>query len=174
MSTIEVFQNGLPMQPTDQLTTLFKKFLDGQCTAEELTALVHHIEREGKHTPLRHLIREQLHEHLPNDGALEHRTQKILVAVDEAMAKIKALQNSDISAASDVRKRTYRMWFSMAAALLVTVVVWGYYDGWFTPKALPSEVQVSTRNGENKHFTLADGTQVWLNAGSTLVYPETF
>lgn len=58
-----------------------------------------------------------------------------------------------------------------AAVLLPAMIITGIYF------SIPGETewtQISVPHGETGHYVLADGTEVWLNAGSVLEYPEKF
>lgn len=72
------------------------------------------------------------------------------------------------------RKRFY-YWVAAAAILVLMCLPGMYYfiqsQGMFHNKAL---FEVSAPKGEKATLTLADGTKVWLNSGSTLKYNSTF
>lgn len=74
------------------------------------------------------------------------------------------------------RKKTValnRMAAKVAAVLIPAMLAVGAYftyDGTGHPQWLRMDVPY----GQTGHYILADGSNVWLNAGSTLIYPETF
>jgi ferric-dicitrate binding protein FerR (iron transport regulator) len=100
----------------------------------------------------------------------------------------KSIDPSDISTANaldEVMKEISKesglvvLWkyFQKAAAILIIPLVLGglYWMKLNTPgKANMTYKEVSTSNGTRLAFNLEDGTKVWLNAGSSLKYPEKF
>lgn len=68
-------------------------------------------------------------------------------------------------------------YFQTAAAILIFPLVLGglYWQKYTLPeKAVVAYKEVFTSNGTRMAFDLEDGTKVWLNAGSSLKYPEKF
>lgn len=70
--------------------------------------------------------------------------------------------------------RSISFWLYRVAAILVLPVVLGigWYIGNSGNKGKDIICEVSTAKGHISRCTLADGTEVWLNAGSTLKYPS--
>lgn len=71
----------------------------------------------------------------------------------------------------------YRRLAVVAAIFLLplcgAISMYLYVDSQTTPKEIKL-VECFVPNGERKQLTLADGSTVWLNAGSILLYPEEF
>jgi transmembrane sensor len=65
--------------------------------------------------------------------------------------------------------------FSIAASI-ITILSFSIYCWWGkkTPVGKPQENIVSTKNGSKSKVQLPDGTSVWLNAGSKILYDEHF
>ena len=96
-----------------------------------------------------------------SEGKVSPETMKDLEAVHRMMD------------ASEGRKKAgRRIWLaaaSIALAVLSSVLTWTIAD-----RPEPEYAQVSTEYGERTSITLADGTSVTLNAGSSIVFPEQF
>jgi transmembrane sensor len=74
-------------------------------------------------------------------------------------------------------KRKTSVWRSIAAAAAVLIISFGLYLEWPAIQQTLHPVQLSAlKVPENlqKQVTLADGSQVWVNAGSELRYPKVF
>lgn len=81
------------------------------------------------------------------------------------------------------RKRSYRAFgisvLKYAAVLVPTFLLGGaaailHFKGVSAESFHPSQYLVVTPNGTRSEITLADGTRVWLNAGSSLSYTENY
>ncbi|MBC7887283.1 MAG: FecR family protein [Ferruginibacter sp.] len=73
-------------------------------------------------------------------------------------------------------RRFVKMWYRIAAA---AAVLFAIASGFFLLNNYRGDKQVkqnivSTKNGSKSKIDLPDGTQVWLNAGSKLMYDEDF
>jgi transmembrane sensor len=75
-----------------------------------------------------------------------------------------------------IHRQTYLRWIKVAASFLL-VLTSGIYLYRLASTAFKAEVaykKVQTLNGQRGRIDLPDGSVVYLNAGSTLTYPETF
>lgn len=79
-----------------------------------------------------------------------------------------------------IHSGTNQLYYRLAATAAIIVLpllgmlttTWYYKQAGMSQDVLMMECFVP--NGERKQLTLPDGSTVWLNAGSTLIYPETF
>jgi ferric-dicitrate binding protein FerR (iron transport regulator) len=67
----------------------------------------------------------------------------------------------------------------VAAAAIIILPLLGITGKWMNTSYQPDTIEATwmtgfAPNGERKMLTLPDGSTVWLNAGSTLFYPETW
>lgn len=63
--------------------------------------------------------------------------------------------------------------FSRVAAVLIPLFLLA--GGWFYYSISDNEmIEISAAYGEQKHLLLPDSSEIWLNSGSTIKYPETF
>lgn len=76
---------------------------------------------------------------------------------------------------TESRQLASRWWLRAAASVLIVVAVgWGATQ-WMNEAAVPiAMIEMSNAAGMKSSYTLMDGTEVWLNAESTLRYPEQF
>ena len=75
------------------------------------------------------------------------------------------------------RNRIYQQMRSVAAILWLPLLVLSGYLGYRVHELLsaPAEpVELTTAYGTIAKITLSDGSEVWLNSGSKLVYPKRF
>ena len=72
-------------------------------------------------------------------------------------------------------KKSYRLWWAVSAAAVTLV---GSLALWFNAHQIHQNKQVYlssiTKTGIMKYLRLTDGTEVWLNASTTLKYPNRF
>jgi len=85
------------------------------------------------------------------------------------------MQAQDLDEIPEIsRFRRLRPWLSAAAAILLIAggaLLWQHTLQHTQPETL---LTVQTGNGMLKEITLEDGSEIWLNAGSSLRYPEHF
>lgn len=66
----------------------------------------------------------------------------------------------------------HRRMARIAAVLIPLFIIAGGYV--YYQSAGNEWIETSVAYGEKKHFLLPDGSEIWLNAGSTVEYPKTF
>lgn len=83
----------------------------------------------------------------------------------------------DAAIAVDNSRQSIKMFYRLVAAAAVFLAI--ISTGWFLIRSHQKNQQVkqnivSTKNGSKSKIELPDGTQVWLNAGSKLIYDENY
>lgn len=66
----------------------------------------------------------------------------------------------------------YQKRMSIAAALIPLLIIAGSYLYYTSTK--DKWVEISVAYGDKKHFLLPDSSEIWLNAGTAIKYPEKF
>jgi len=209
------------------LNDLYTRYLNKQCSPEEVRMLLAHFHLTGETSSLRPRILQEL---AKEDGVASDSTE-----VENALERVHQRLINDISATGPSSKIKQVYWFSGAAAVLLCVLAGGwlfmrntedrtqaianyadvapggnkatlttedgrtvdlnetadgivigneitYVDG--TPVRRQqaaglihkpvSQLVLTTPKGGTYRVTLSDGTTVWLNAASTLKYPNRF
>ncbi|RBL89026.1 FecR family protein [Chitinophaga flava] len=156
---------------TRRIWELMARKLANEATAAELQELAS-------------LLRENPDLELPA-GLVDELWQKTTAASHEEQAAdahirhISRMQAQGISigtipATSLTPVRSYRRYLWAAAATTGIVLALGTW-WWSSSSTIPTvQSEVATKNGSRTSIQLADGTHVWLNAGSKLTYSKDF
>lgn len=141
---------------------LVKKYLQGKTTAAEETFLWEYYHYFDKEPDVLAAFSPAEKEQLENElkaGILE---------------KIATMENSGPHKGAIYRRMFIRIAVAAVIAVLagsLVVLKWMTIMNFIDPQQL---TQKTTANGETTKIALSDGTVVWLNAGSKLVYPVVF
>ena len=80
--------------------------------------------------------------------------------------------NQKIGYKKIVPRPFYQKRMSIAAALIPLLIIAGSYLYYTSTK--DKWVEISVAYGDKKHFLLPDSSEIWLNAGTAIKYPEKF
>ena len=80
--------------------------------------------------------------------------------------------NQKIGYKKIVPRPFYQKRMSIAAALVPLLIIAGSYLYYTSTK--DKWVEISVAYGDKKHFLLPDSSEIWLNAGTAIKYPEKF
>lgn len=146
------------------IETLFKKYLYGQLTREEIARI-------------RFFIKEMDEDTL--DSNLQYLWDTYPVPGKRNMEAFNTIsKNLKTALFSSKRQRLFTYFSRIAVAaiflLLLTVTSYLYNETKIIRTAITKPYSVSVEKGERASVTLPDGTKVYLNAKSTLSYPASF
>lgn len=156
-----------------RIIELFQKYLGNHCTKEEMEEFFHYIRQSRNDESLRQFIQETYQAIRNESETYVDRTGELVIPEAEEN-KDSILQESDRISG---KRKLLR---SLAVAAVVAGISFGFLH-FSSPGAnrvsiagLPGLKKSHTERSEYKYILLPDSTQVWLNAGSTLEYPEHF
>lgn len=159
----------------DRLQYLFRKFLDNNCTQAEFDEVFSLIRQSESDSALRVLLERELDaENIPanvDDAAGFANSNKLNIE--------NPVVEENVSLKPTPVKR--RLIWSIAASVAIATgaLLWFFTSGKsvseeYARYAAHTLLKKETKRSEYKYLLLPDSTQVWLNAESTLEFPETF
>lgn len=151
----------------EEALLLITKYLGESATVEEIAELEAWIKDSSSNWDYFMKVKNIWHS---MDQSIDPSDISTAEALDNVM--------SQISRKSTI-VRLWKYFQTAAAILIIPLVVGGLYWQKYTTSVVKEEVKISykevfTSNGTRLAFNLEDGTKVWLNAGSSLKYPEKF
>ena len=152
----------------DQWTLLLERFLRNECTDRE-NKIVFHALRDG-------LIDDEFYRAIDtvmNDQETMTYIDRMKTVPEEILKNIR----SQLTKAKPVagQRRIIPEWLKIAAAVIVTLTVSWLAFHTKLPEEMPLVMNtIHVPAGQTVNLTLADGTNVWLNARTTLKYPGVF
>jgi transmembrane sensor len=148
---------------------LFRKYLANTCTAEELDEFFHCIRMSDQDETLRLILQETY------ESILTSSESYVDISGDLV---IRGISNPFSPSVEKPKKSRRPALAIMVCCLMVlglgALVYKNYQDNKKAGQPLVAMKKTSTERAEYKYILLPDSTQVWLNAGSTLDYPEHF
>lgn len=177
----------------ERIRYLFRKFLINDCSKEEFEEVFHFLQNEGNDPLMREELRRVYEEELaslPSEVFVNKGGEIVglpegvgvggMAETEGAGGKAETAEVAGVSVITGSGKRRLRRALSLALVLVVLVaggIVWK----WMPWKRAGSVKDVAgrlvtqaTHRKEYKYLLLPDSTQVWLNAASTLEFPESF
>ncbi|MBS1934461.1 MAG: FecR family protein [Bacteroidetes bacterium] len=111
---------------------------------------------------------------IPKDELVSHGWQYL---AEKLNAQSSPVDGSDIVPKEGLLRKIVHVISMPAAASVLLVLMAGgffFYTKYISKNKQGNDKVASTHNGATSKLILADGTLVWLNAGSKLIYPEKF
>ena len=151
---------------TTDINFIIIRYLDGSASLEEKRQLLQWLKESEKNrsdfTDTRDLW---LSCNASADNELE---------VDIALDRLKMRIMNEHERIGKKTRRSFIRWYQAAAVLLVLFGLYFWLSIEQTEPKLMVQNQLITAKGSKGKFTLPDGTVVWLNSESRLVYPDQF
>lgn len=89
--------------------------------------------------------------------------------------RIEAVSSQDSFPQTRKKMIYWKVLYRVAAVLIIVLLpLAGYYQGKYQVKKTFADIVVEASPGTNTKLTLPDGTLVWLNAGSKIIYSQGF
>ena len=156
----------------ERIKYLFRQYLNNSCTRKEFEEFFSYINEAGHNELIRELIKKAYEE-----TGLSDPSSFTYVNESGRLVLTEPALHGQQAAGVRPQKRSPRL---VVVTACVAMLIAGF--GWFIfstvqqkqkNKKQPLAANVTGRS-ENKYMLLPDSTQVWLNAASTIEYPQTF
>ncbi|HEY2350507.1 MAG TPA: FecR domain-containing protein [Puia sp.] len=148
---------------------LFRKYLSNNCTAEELDEFFHFIRISDQDQTLRTILQETY------QSILTASASYVNISGDLVIRGISNPFGAPVQKEKRPKRRVITIIFASAvAASLILILFLNILYNKIAGQSLAAMKKTSTEKAEYKFILLPDSTQVWLNAGSSLDYPEHF
>lgn len=152
------------MNEEKYILLVYKK-LKGELSTDEAVDLESWLQKDEDHRKLEQQVAS---------AWSESKTFQSSPAIDMEgdYAKLRSrIQAEQLSSGAKVRDISGRRNFLAWAAAIALLIVTGM---WFMQSKESPQLVLQTKDGEQKEITLSDGSQIWLNENSRLVYPAQF
>jgi len=160
----------------ERLRYLFRRYADNACTYKELEELFHYIRESGNDDTLRSCINKLYNELTEEGSPATHVDEKGRLFLNEP-TWISTPAETELELDEKSRKTSWKGWLSMAAMIILmaaTILFIRKNSPGDQRGALSSVTKKSTNRSESKFILLEDSTSVWLNAASSLEFPDHF
>lgn len=147
---------------------LIAKYLEGDCTSleiKEVESWINSNPQNGKTFQRIKTIWEETGKVRPLSEVQE---------TEAAWQKIKAEIKTKPNTASKWKTLSFILPRAAAAVLVFTSMIIFYLTQKNQGNQFVKMIEISTQKGEKRELALADGSTVWLNAESTIKYPQDF
>lgn len=149
------------MDNTERLKVIFERFLQDQCSAEEVEELFSYIKEKPVSSELNPLLEDvwsKLEEYPSLDTLHRNRLfEKIKIKTDR-----------------EIPKRNWLSLMKIAAVVVLIVAIGIIFTQREEGKSEIAVITKTTQTGQRASYKLPDGSSVSLNSGSTISFPEKF
>lgn len=151
----------------DNIKDLFNRYLENRCEPGEVRILLDYFQDAESEHELRKLIEKAISSPVHSGSA---RKSEQIRMFDEVHKEIRGIIDRPVHKVN----RSHEIWPKIAAAAAILLIAG---VTWFTINQQQGVVnmhEITTDYGEQREILLADGSTVFLNAGSTFLYPDQF
>jgi len=155
----------------ERLQYLFQRYLTNTCSEKELDEFLSMVNRAEHDQMVREMIKDVYHNLQQNPSSITHVNELGKLVLTEPGWTL-APQSTPLP-----RKSNRHTWVSIAAAIIIfTSIFWLFKSKINDQKSttISSVTKKSSNRSEFKYLLLDDSTQVWLNAASSLEFPDHF
>lgn len=147
------------------IKTLLKKYLDGTCSNEERRTVQKWLDKHIADPVYDAMFEEILDNTEPseNQESLKRSWSQLNRFVDSENEHLKKF----------AQKRRLFRWLNVGVIAVAAIVVCATLFP-SEPKDSVQWYEIYARRGETKEITLSDGTNLWLDAGTKVIYPSEF
>lgn len=147
---------------------ILKNFVAGKYSLKEYLLITRWFDDKTNELELKTVIQQHWDELLIEGSENERDLSLVLVKLKQKIATEKP--------AVSFRIKIQTIYSRAAAILLLPLILYSVYSTFFNNQAasLHSEVEIVSPQGARTHFQLPDGTEGWLNSGSSLKYDNGF
>lgn len=151
-----------------KLKTLFNRYLEKKASPDEVKLLLDYFHLEKESALLLEMILQEIERYPENDNVISLNEHNIYARVENAL-NTRIDQEQRTLGIPFWRKPMFRFAASIAAVLLII----SSYVLWTNSRPIAIRT-VYAGYGKQVQIQLPDSSKVWLNAGTTITYPEAF
>jgi len=151
-----------------ELQRLFNLYLEKKASPEEVKILLDHFGVNQDGELLHDLILQEIKQPIPEDNIISLQDHKVYERVESAL-------NARIDHEDEHHHKIFwqtTAFRAIASVAAVALLISGYFI--LSTSSPVKMMTVSAAYGKQIEIQLPDSSNVWLSAGSTIVYPEKF
>ena len=147
---------------------ILKKFALGKYSLSDFKQVSNWFEEPSNETELKNAIQQHWEEFLEDTSENKKDLNSVLDQLKQKITEQKPVVN--------FRIRVQRFYTRAAAILLLPLLLYSIYSTFFNTQSteMAASIEIASPHGARTKFQLPDGTQGWLNSGSSLKYANTF
>jgi ferric-dicitrate binding protein FerR (iron transport regulator) len=147
---------------------ILKKFTAGKYSLRDFRQVSDWFEDTSNETELKNAIQQHWNDFSDDISDNEKDLNSVLTQIKQKISDQKPVVN--------FRIRIQRFYTRAAAILLLPLVLYSIYSTFFNAQSteMAAAIEIVSPHGARTKFQLPDGTQGWLNSGSSLKYANNF
>jgi transmembrane sensor len=159
----------------DRLNYLFKRYLDNTCSQNELEEFFSYVHKAEHDDVLRELIKKVYTDLKTSGSNITHVDENGRLILTEPVWM--TIPEQEPAPVTTQKPKPYAKYLIAAMLIIAVGSVWmiqGISRAKSRTAQLSSLTKKATDRSESKFLLLEDSTQVWLNAASSLEFPDQF